>query len=225
MLKKQTDDFYDLPTKRKAPLYFFLVRILDIFVAVVGIIILFPLYVITAMAIMIEDPHNPFYTPKRVGKNKKLFTFIKFRSMLHNAWELERKDKELMKKLRGGKHKVENHPYVTKVGKFIRKYSIDETPQLINVLVGQMSFVGPRALFPDEIEKFYKDYPNHKKYMDALFQVKPGITGFWQVSGRNKIDFDKRIRMEAYYARNYNIFDDLLIILKTPFAVLKAETH
>lgn len=225
MLKKQTDDFYELPPKKKAPLYFFLVRVLDIVVSITGLIVFSPLLLITMVAIMIEDPHNPFYTPKRVGKDKKLFTFIKFRSMLYNAWELERKDKELMKQLRGGKHKVENHPYVTKVGKFIRKYSIDELPQLVNVLLGQMSFVGPRALFPDEIEKFYKDYPDHKKYMDVVFEVKPGITGFWQVSGRNKIDFEKRVRMEAYYARDYNFFNDLLIILKTPIAVLKAETH
>jgi lipopolysaccharide/colanic/teichoic acid biosynthesis glycosyltransferase len=224
MLKAADSDFKDLPPKKTANLYFFLVRILDILVAITGLIFSSPILLITALAIFIEDPHNPFYTPKRVGKNKKEFTFIKFRSMVHNAWELERKDKELMKKLRGGKHKVDNHPYVTKVGKFIRKYSIDELPQLVNVLLGQMSFVGPRALFPDEIQKFYKDHPDHKKYMDALFEVKPGITGYWQVNGRNKIDFDKRIRMEAWYARQYNIFYDLLIILKTPLAVLKSET-
>lgn len=225
MLKKQTDDFYDLPPKKDAKLYFLLVRVIDLVVSITGLLILSPLILITALAIYIEDHHNPFYTSYRLGKDENPFKFYKFRSMYVNAWDLERKNKKVMKQLRSGKHKVENHPYVTKVGRFIRKYSIDEIPQLINVLKGDMSFVGPRAQFKDEVDKFRKEYPDHEKYVKAFFEVKPGITGFWQVSGRNKIDFDKRMRMEAYYARDYNIFDDLFIILKTPFAVLKAETH
>lgn len=215
----------NLPPKKSAPVYFFMVRVMDILISVVALILLSPILLITVLAILIEDKTNPIFISHRLGKNKEPFKFIKFRSMVPNAFELERKNKEVMKKLRSGKHKVENHPYVTKVGRFIRKYSIDELPQFINVLTGDMSFVGPRALYADEVNKFYKEYPNEKKYMDAIFEVKPGITGFWQVSGRSKIPFKKRIRMEAYYARNYNIFEDILIILKTPFAVLKADTH
>lgn len=225
MKKTEDNDFKNLPFKKEAQGYFFMVRVLDIVLSICAIIILLPVYFIIAAAIYIEDTHNPIYISMRLGKNMKPFRFIKFRSMVHNAWELERKNKEIMSQLRGGKHKVENHPLVTKVGKFIRKTSLDESIQFINVLKGDMSVVGPRAQYQDEVDKFLKESPDHKKYIDAFYEVKPGITGFWQISGRNKIDYDKRMRMEATYARTYSILNYLTILLKTPRAVIKAETH
>jgi len=145
--------------------------------------------------------------------------------MFKNASELERNNKKVFKQLRSGEHKVKDHPYVTKIGRFIRKYSIDEMPQFINVLLGDMSIVGPRALKIDEEDKFRSENPKIAEYLDVIFEVKPGITGFWQVSGRSKIDFDKRIKMEAYYARVKDIVNDILIMLETPLAVIRAETH
>ncbi len=222
---KDSDSYINLPPYKKRLFYPYISRIMDIFIALMSLIIFSPILLITSLLIYLEDKHSPFFIDTRLGKNKKPFSFFKFRSMLVNAHELERKNKEIYKKLRSGEHKVENHPYVTKVGKFIRKYSIDEMPQFINVLRGDMSVVGPRALKIDEEKKFREENPDHIKYLDALFEVKPGITGFWQVSGRSNIDFRKRMRMEAYYARTHSILRDIIILLKTPLAVLKAETH
>lgn len=226
-IKKLThnEEFFDLPPKKDAHVYFFMVRVLDLIVSITSIVLLFPVYILISLAILLEDGHSPIYVDKRLGKNKRPIRFFKFRSMKVNASELEKANKDLYTKLRTGEHKVKDHPYVTKVGKFLRKSSLDEIPQFFNVLEGTMSFVGPRALKTDEEKKFRDENPDYVKYLDALFEVKPGITGFWQVSGRSKIDFHKRIRMEAYYARTYSIINDILLIIKTPIAVLKAETH
>lgn len=220
-----TETYIDLPPYKKRLFYPFLSRLMDIIISITALVVFSPILLITSLLIYLEDKHSPLFVDTRLGKGKKPFPFFKFRSMVVNAHELERKNKEIYKQLRSGEHKVENHPYVTKVGKFIRKYSIDEMPQFINVLLGDMSVVGPRALKIDEEKKFRKENPDHVKYLDALFEVKPGITGFWQVSGRSNIDFRKRMRMEAYYARTHSILKDILILLKTPLAVLKAETH
>ena len=220
-----TETYIDLPPYKKRFFYPFLSRLMDIIISITALVVFSPILLITSLLIYLEDKHSPLFVDTRLGKGKKPFPFFKFRSMVVNAHELERKNKEIYKQLRSGEHKVENHPYVTKVGKFIRKYSIDEMPQFINVLLGDMSVVGPRALKIDEEKKFRKENPDHVKYLDALFEVKPGITGFWQVSGRSNIDFRKRMRMEAYYARTHSILKDILILLKTPLAVLKAETH
>ncbi|PIR43001.1 multidrug MFS transporter [candidate division WWE3 bacterium CG10_big_fil_rev_8_21_14_0_10_32_10] len=217
--------YFDLPEKKRAPIYFIVTRIIDIIVAIFALIILSPLLAVISLAIFIEDRHSPIYVDKRLGKDKKIFGFYKFRSMFVNASQMERNNKEVYKKLRSAEHKIENHPYVTKVGKFIRKASIDEIPQFINVIKGEMSVVGPRALKVDEESKFRSENPKHHKYLDALFEIKPGITGIWQISGRSKIDFEHRIRMEGYYARTYSVLNNILIMLKTPIAILRAETH
>lgn len=218
------EDHIKLPKKQRAKLYFFLIRIIDLIVAFFGIIIFSPLLVVIALLIFLEDRHSPIYIDRRLGKDRKIFKFYKFRSMYVNAEKMEKADKEIYTKLRTGEHKIENHPFVTKIGKFIRKSSIDEMPQFLNVLKGDMCIVGPRALKIDEEEKFRKENPEYKKYLDAFFEVKPGITGYWQVSGRNNLDFHKRIRMEACYARNYSVLNYIVIMFKTPIAVFKHET-
>lgn len=122
-----------------------------------------------------------------------------------------------------GFYKPKNDPRVTPIGKFIRRYSIDEMPQLINVLRGEMSIVGPRPYLPDELKEQQARYPGTEKYVKEMHRAKPGITGFWQVSGRSDVAFDKRIAMDAYYANKKSIILDILIMLKTPWAMVTGK--
>lgn len=225
MLDPNKSEFTSLEPKKNLEFDFKIIRILDILIATIALIPFSLIFLIVSTAILLEDKSNPIYKDRRLGKYKTPFYLIKFRSMFKNAESMEKQNKEIYEKLRSDQHKVENHPYVTKVGKFIRKTSIDELPQIINVLKGEMSIVGPRALKIDEEQKFRNENPEYAKYLDAHFEVKPGITGFWQVSGRSKIDFKKRIRMEAYFARNFTIANYIFVLLKTPIALLRAETH
>ena len=203
-------------------------RIMDIFMAVVLGFLLFPVCVLTAIAIKLESPEGPIFadTPKRVGQNGKLFYAYKFRSMIPNAHTLLRNDPKFRKYfeiLKKNSYKLYDDPRVTKVGKFIRKYSIDEFPQLINVLQGEMSLIGPRPYYEEELEIQQHKYPHTKELVKQALSVKPGITGQWQVSGRSQINFDKRIEMDAYYARKKSLFFDILIIAKTPWAMISGK--
>lgn len=164
--------------------------------------------------------------PKRVGKDGKLFRLLKFRSMILNAHELMKKDpkfKKLYEEYKKTNYKLYNDPRITRVGKFIRKYSIDEIPQFINVLKGEMSIVGPRAYFPDELVEQQKKFPETKKWVKEALTIKPGITGYWQVTGRSEISFDKRIEMDAFYARRKSVLFDILILLKSPWAMISGK--
>ena len=183
----------------------------------------------TAIAIKLTSPGPVFVEKenehmKRLGKNRKLFRLYKYRSMMVKADILERTDPRYknvyIEKRTSGNYKPSNDPRVTPVGKFIRKHSIDEMPQLLNVLKGEMSIVGPRAYLPDELEEQKKKYKGTDKYIEEMLMVKPGITGFWQVNGRSEVNFDKRIQMDAYYARKKSILFDILIMLKTPWIML-----
>jgi len=143
--------------------------------------------------------------------------------MVKNADKILFANKELYNQMRSGTNKVANDPRITPIGRFIRKFSIDELPQIFNVLKGDMSLVGPRALRPDELSKYEMEHPKSKPLIDQILSVSPGITGYWQVSGRSRISFDKRMEMEAEYSNKKSILFDLLIISKTPLAVLRAE--
>jgi Sugar transferases involved in lipopolysaccharide synthesis len=147
--------------------------------------------------------------------------------MIVNAYQLLKTDPKLRKayeeQQKGGNYKIKNDPRITKVGKFIRKHSLDEVPQLFNVLKGEMSLVGPRPYYPEELEKQQQHYPKTKSLVKEVLSVKPGITGRWQVSGRSEVNFDKRIQMDADYARRRSIFYDLWIILKTPWAMISGR--
>ena len=140
---------------------------------------------------------------------------------------LERTDprykKVYIEKRKSGNYKPLKDPRVTKVGKFIRKHSIDEMPQLINVFKGEMSIVGPRAYLPDELEAQQKKFPGTERYVKEMLTVKPGMTGFWQVNGRSEVNFDKRIEMDAYYARKRSMVFDILIMFKTPFVMVSGK--
>lgn len=131
--------------------------------------------------------------------------------------------KELYEEYKKNNYKLKNDPRITRVGTFIRKHSIDEFPQLLNVLLGNMSVVGPRPYYFFEIKEQLQKYPELKEDIKAMHSVAPGITGQWQVSGRSEVDFDQRIQMDASYARRKNILDDIIIIIKTPLAVISGR--
>jgi lipopolysaccharide/colanic/teichoic acid biosynthesis glycosyltransferase len=133
------------------------------------------------------------------------------------------KFKHLYKLYKESSYKLLQDPRVTDVGKVIRRYSIDEMPQFINVIKGEMSIVGPRAYYQDELVEQQRKYSNTKGLVKEVLKVKPGITGYWQVSGRSEVNFDKRIEMDAYYARKRSILFDILIILKTPWAMISGK--
>lgn len=208
--------------------YSFTKRLIDIFLSVFLLILFSPIILITAIAIKATS-HGPVLadTPKRVGKDGKLFYPYKFRSMIVNAYRLLKTDPRFKKayeeQQKSGYYKIKDDPRVTTVGKFIRKYSIDEVPQFLNVLKGEMSIVGPRPYYPDELAKQQKIFPQTAELVEEVLTMKPGITGFWQVNGRSEVKFDKRIEMEAYYARRKSIWLDILILLRTPWAMLSGK--
>lgn len=183
-------------------------RLIDIVGSLCGIILLSPLFLIVAILIKIEDPKGKvFFAQERNGRYPKTFKMYKFRSMVHNAEELL---KDLMDRNEqtGPVFKINDDPRITKVGKFIRKTSIDELPQLFNVLKGDMSLVGPRPPIPHEVEQY-------NSYQMQRLAVKPGLTCIWQVSGRNNIGFDEWVEMDIEYIKTRNLWLDIKLIFKT----------
>lgn len=202
-------------------------RVMDIVFSCILIILFLPLVILIFIAIKL-DSKGPILadTPERVGRKGKLFKMHKFRSMVENAHEMLRENpkyKELYGAYKKGSYKLKHDPRVTRIGRFIRKHSLDEIPQLLNILKGEMSLVGPRAYYPDELKEQQKKYPHTAEAVKIVLSVKPGLTGYWQVSGRSEINFDKRIKMDATYVKKQNIFYDLLIVLKTPWAMLSGK--
>ena len=202
-------------------------RSIDLAGSILGLMFLSPVLLLVALAIAIDSKGPVFAdTPMRVGKEGGLFKMYKFRSMIANAHELLRKDPKLQKlyeEYKKGNYKLYNDPRITPVGKFIRKYSLDELPQFLNVFRGEMSLVGPRAYYPDELENQQLKYPSSRKYVKIILSGKPGITGIWQVSGRSEINFDKRVQMDASYVLKRSIIYDIWLLLKTIPAVLSGK--
>lgn len=191
------------------------------------IIFFLPISIIFSILIKLESS-GPILAdvPERTGQKEKKFKMHKFRSMIVNAHRMLRSDPKFQKLYREYKrssYKLKDDPRVTGVGKMIRKHSIDEIPQLINVLKGEMSLVGPRAYYPDELTNQQKKYPYTKEMVKKVLSVKPGITGLWQVSGRSEIHFDKRIAIDAKYVDNISLWGDLKIIIKTPFVMITGK--
>ena len=206
-------------------------RVEDIAVSLVLIVFFLPVSIMVAILIKLESPKGPIFadTPPRVGKNGKLFYTFKFRSMIPNAVQYLKDHPELMEEYKKSSFKLHNDPRVLKVGRIIRKYSLDEVPQFVNVLKGEMSVVGPRPYYADELEDQQKKYPHTKELVKRALSVRPGITGIWQVSGRSNVNFDKRIEMDATYAKNINgkltssLWYDLKILLKTPYVMISGR--
>ncbi len=198
-------------------------RILDLFVASILIIAFLPFWLLIPILIFFDSGWPVIFTHKRVGKDGIDFELYKFRSMVLNADEiLHQKNHQLLRKFKNGDWKIaaKDDPRITPLGRFLRSFTIDEFPQLFNVLKGQMSMVGPRAYVRKELEEQSKKYPQTKQYIPHILSVKPGITGPWQTSGRNEIPFAKRAQMDAEYANNQNIMQDIRILLRTPKAML-----
>lgn len=193
--------------RKESAIYNIAKRALDIIASTLGLIILSPILLVVAILIKLESKGPAIFSQKRIGLNKKEFKMYKFRSMVQNAEELKEKlAKE--NEMSGPMFKMKNDPRVTKVGRFIRKTSIDELPQLINVLKGDMSLVGPRPSLPKEVEKF-------EPWMLKRLSVKPGLTCYWQVSGRNNIDFENWMKLDLQYVNDRSFWLDLKLILKT----------
>ena len=197
---------------KKSKLYEITKRLMDILLSLIAIIFLMPIFIIVAIAIKIEDPKGKIiFTQERNGVYPTTFKMYKFRSMVHNAEELL-EELNNQNELTGPVFKMKEDPRITKVGKFIRKTSIDELPQLFNILKGDMSLVGPRPPIPREVEKY-------NEYQLQRLSVKPGLTCIWQVSGRNSIDFEQWIELDLHYIRERSILLDIKLIFKTFFVL------
>ena len=202
----------------------YLKRVMDFVLAVMFLIIFSPICILVSIAIKL-DSEGPIFAdvPERVGQNGTLFKMFKFRSMIKNAHVLLHTDsrfKTLFDQYQKDSYKLKDDPRVTPVGKWIRKHSLDEIPQLLNVLLGEMSIVGPRAYYPDELQNQQKKHPETKKFVADVLSVKPGITGLWQVSGRSDVHFDKRIALDAEYIKSISLLKDIRIIIKTPIVMV-----
>jgi lipopolysaccharide/colanic/teichoic acid biosynthesis glycosyltransferase len=200
-------------------------RMLDVLGALLGIVVFSPLMIGAAIWIKLVSPGGPILAdiPMRIGKNNKLFRFYKFRSMIPNAHEWVKQRPEMWKQYVKNNYKLDPDPRLIKGAKFLRKSSIDEMPQFFNVLLGNMSLVGPRAYYSFEAEEQLKKYPYVRDQMDIALSVKPGITGLWQVSGRSELNFDERVKLDAKYAGKKSLMYDLMIIVKTPYVVLTGK--
>lgn len=213
-LKKNDRILLDRKMIETRYVYFFIKRAIDILGSLVGLILFIPIFLIVAFLIKKEDKSGPvFFSQERVGKNGKIFKMYKFRSMSVDA---EERLASLLEKneIEGAMFKMKNDPRVTKIGRYIRKNSIDELPQLWNVLRGEMSLVGPRPPLVREVN-IYSEYDKQRLY------VKPGCTGVWQVSGRNHVGFEEMVNLDLKYISKMSFFYDLLIIFKTFYMIIK----
>lgn len=190
-------------------------RLIDITGSFIGLILLSPILIVVGVLIKLESKGPIVFTQKRIGKNGKEFDMYKLRSMVVNAEEIKEKLKE-QNEMSGPMFKIKDDPRITKVGKFIRKTSIDELPQLVNVLKGDMSLVGPRPSLPNEVKEF-------EAWMLKRLEVKPGLTCYWQVMGRNNIDFENWMKLDVKYVNERSFWVDIKLIFKTFFVLFGDE--
>lgn len=194
--------------------YSFVKRAFDVAASLAALIILSPLLLIVMLLIFVTDPGNPFFVQQRSGKNGKMFNIYKFRSMQKDA-EKKKKDLLIHNEADGPTFKIEQDPRVTKIGAFIRKTSIDELPQLINILKGEMSVIGPRPFIPSEQEKL----------PDERLLVKPGLSCYWQIGGKNSLSVEEQLELDFKYIEERSVLTDLKIILKTVAVVFKNDNY
>jgi len=203
-------------------------RILDIFGSICGIILFSPFLIGGSIWVKLVSPEGPVMADikPRVGRGRKHFKLLKFRSMVPDGYNfLKNNYPDLHKKYEENNYKLDadEDPRLLPGAKFMRKFSIDEMPQVFNILKGEMSLVGPRAYYFYELDEQVERFPESKEYIDAALSVKPGLTGLWQVSGRSDVGFMQRIKLDAEYAEKRSLMYDLVIILKTPFVVLSGR--
>lgn len=206
----------DVKTKISKKVYIKIKRVIDVILASVALILLSPLFAIIAIAIKIDSKGSVFFAHKRIGKNGKIIKLYKFRSMVINAEELIKSfTPEQMREYKEN-YKLTNDPRITKVGKFLRKTSLDELPQLINIINGDLSIIGPRPVVADELEKYGVN-------KDKFLSVTPGLTGYWAANGRSNTTYEQRMEMELYYIDNLSLKMDIKVFFKTILSVLKKE--
>jgi len=189
----------------------FFKRLFDILFSLSVLILFAPVYLLLALSIALSSPGPIFYVQERVGKNRKMFYCLKFRTMVENAddvlLELIEKSPDLRQEFEDN-FKLKQDPRITWIGRFLRGTSLDEFPQFWNVLKGDMSVVGPRPLVEEEL-------PRYGRYINKILTIRPGITGLWQVSGRNDIPYPRRVQIDLYYANDKNLWMDMWIVFKT----------
>ncbi len=199
--------------------YLYIKRGMDILISLIGLLMLSPVILLISMLIKFDDPKTTiFFKQLRVGKNGNSFFIYKFRTMHQNAENILMENNNLYKKYLKNNYKLEQNedPRITKIGLWLRKTSMDEIPQLINVLKGEMSLVGPRPVVPEELEEY-------KSKKNEFLSVKPGMTGYWQICGRSNVGYPERVDLELYYVKRKSLMFDLLIIFKTIPSVLKKD--
>ena len=186
-------------------------HVIDIFCSITGIILLSPFMLVISLLIFLESPGPIFFAHQRIGYKGKLFSCYKFRTMVVNAKEvLENylaKDPAARREWEAT-FKLKEDPRITRMGKWLRRTSLDELPQLFNVMIGQMSLVGPRPIIREEV-------PKYGKYINDYYIVRPGMTGYWQVSGRSDISYETRVEMDSWYIRNWSLWLDIVLLIKT----------
>lgn len=191
-------------------------RTLDIIISGVGLVILFPFLLVIAIAIKIDSKGPILFKHKRIGKDGKTIYIYKYRTMLPNAEEMIKDFNDEQLKEFKENYKLKKDPRITKVGRFLRKTSLDELPQLINILKGELSIVGPRPVIQEELERYGE---NAEKFLSVM----PGLTGYWQANGRSLTTYEQRMKMELYYVENCTLLLDIKIFFKTIFIVFKKE--
>lgn len=214
--RESKERFFEKVHTNDSNMYLFIKRIIDIIGSSVGILILSPLFLLIALLIKLEDSKGAvFFRQTRVGEHEKPFEMYKFRSMVSNAEALKAtliKDNEAI----GPVFKIKKDPRITKLGSFIRKTSIDELPQLFNVLKGEMSLVGPRPPLPEEVNQY-------SRYEKQRLKVTPGLTCYWQVSGRSNIGFNEWVKLDLKYINERNTLIDFKLIIKTVFVLFGSK--
>lgn len=205
--------------RKKATGYYIIKRVSDIVLSVLGLIFTFPIFLLISILYLFGENKGPiFFSQERIGINGRVFKIYKFRSMIVNAEAVLRANGELYQKYLKNNYKLEPHedPRITKIGRFLRESSLDELPQLINVLKGDMSLVGPRPVIQEEL----KEYSNR---LSEFLSVKPGVTGYWQICGRSDVGYPERADLEYYYVDNHGIRLDTKIIINTILLVIKRK--
>jgi lipopolysaccharide/colanic/teichoic acid biosynthesis glycosyltransferase len=202
--------------KKENLIYIFLKRLFDFICASIGLVILSPVFIILIILVKLDSKGPAMFGHKRLGRNGRNIKVYKFRTMVSNADEVFANFTEEQKKEFAINFKLDNDPRITRIGNFLRRTSLDELPQLLNILLGNMSIVGPRPIVEKEVEKY-------GKYAPKFFSVIPGLTGYWQAHGRSDTTYEERIGMDMYYIDNRSLILDLKIIGKTFVSVIKKE--
>ena len=206
----------DIVDNEKIRLYSVTKKSMDLILSFIGLILLIPVFLILAILVKLDSKGPVFYAHTRKGKNRSDIKIYKFRTMYSNSDEIFESFSDEQKEEYYKNFKLDNDPRVTKIGDFLRRTSLDEIPQLANVLKGDLSLVGPRPIVEKEICKY-------GQYADKLFSVIPGVTGYWQEHGRSDTSYDERIEMDMYYIDNKSILLDIKIMFKTVISVIKKE--